>query len=111
MTEAKSTRGEQIAQAAFDQDDAPESVSELADAIDEALRNERERALVDAAKLECVFCAGVEGLNPLPVVIEGGSYVHRNQPPKGLAGIYCKAPRIRALASAIRNSEEKGKGE
>lgn len=56
-----------------------------------------------AARQECVFCAGVEGYNPLPVKAalpietDAGNYVHRNDPPHGLAGVYCKAPLIRAL--------------
>lgn len=83
----------------------------LADRIEKALRDERERALGDAACQECVFCAGVEGYNPspvqaaLPVEMDAGNYVHRNDPPHGLAGVYCTAQRIRALITAIRNGE------
>jgi hypothetical protein len=81
----------------------------IRDALEAVRRDERQRALTDAARQECVFCAGVEGYNPspvkaaLPVETDAGSYVHRNDPPHGLAGIYCKAPRIRAL---IADSEE-----
>lgn len=83
----------------------------LRDALKAVARDERERALTDAARQECVFCAGVEGYNPLPVPAalpietDAGNYVHRNDPPHGLAGVYCKAQRIRALITAIRKED------
>lgn len=68
--------------------------------IEKALRDERDRALADAARQECAFCAGVEGYNATAVKADtDDGYVHRNDPPHGLAGVYCKAPRIRALMS------------
>ncbi len=77
--------------------------SNTVEAIEAALNAERVRALSDAACQECVFCAGVEGYNPLPVEAKD-SYVHNDDPPHGLAGVYCKAPRIRALITATKDS-------
>lgn len=76
----------------------------LVNAILSALRNERERALRDAARLECVFCAGADGFNPLPVEVEAGNYVHRNEPLNGQAGVYCKASRINALKDGNKDA-------
>lgn len=72
----------------------------LRDALEAVRQDARERALTEAARLECVFCAGVPGFNPDPVEVEAGNYVHRNEPPDRQAGVYCKAPRIRALITA-----------
>lgn len=78
---------------------------DASDVILSALRDERETALRDAARLECIFCAGVDGFNPLPVEVEAGNYVHRNEPPNGQAGVYCKASRINALKDGNKDAD------
>lgn len=83
---------------------APAVYRELVADMEAALDAAREWALIDAAHQECDLCAGVDGYNPTPV-LTAGNYVHRNDPPHGLAGIYCKDPRIRALLTTIRNGE------
>ena len=80
--------------------------------IEPAVNAERERALLDAARKECVFCAGVDGYNStpvqaaLPAETDAGNYVHRNDPPHGLAGSYCKTPRIRALITEVKTNAD-----
>lgn len=82
-TETNRQVAERIAKAHVNWPQGYKAFARAVAAIEAALDAERERALLDAARQECVFCAGVGGYNStpvqaaLPAETDAGSYVHR----------------------------------